>query len=210
MRARLWGDSIFRLSWVNYNFPCRFKQEWSVYGLVGPKNMLPTTTHQRCEDNFVIGKIFLMRQRHTTALTRVQVPPDDRHKLLLYLEAHNLSIGDFLSVIKGEKIPRLDLLPFQTNFMSPGQRSKLVICRIFIPFRKDEMKGTVVQLDRGSKSRGGRWLQNIIWKIQKIYFYSHHLWPKILSVKGLDWRNSGKEEMRERFLEWLRSRFELE
>jgi len=60
-----------------------------------------------------------------------EVPPVDRHKLLLYLEAHNLSIRDFLSVIKGEKLPR-----------------------IFIPFRKDEMKGTVVQLDRGSKSRG--------------------------------------------------------
>ena len=26
--------------------------------------------------------------------------------------------------------------------------------RTFIPFRKDEMKGTVVQLDRGSKLRG--------------------------------------------------------
>ena len=35
-----------------------------------------------------------------------QVPPVDRHKLLLYLEAHNLSIRDFLSVIKGEKLPR--------------------------------------------------------------------------------------------------------
>ena len=56
MWARLWGDSIFRLSWTNYNFPCRFKPEWSVYGLVGPKNMLPTTTHQRCESNFVIGE----------------------------------------------------------------------------------------------------------------------------------------------------------
>ena len=55
----------------------------------------------------------------------------DRHKLLLYLEAHNLSIKDFLNVIKGERVPR-----------------------IFIPFRRDEMKGTVVQLDRGSKSRG--------------------------------------------------------
>ena len=36
----------------------------------------------------------------------LQVPPVDRHKLLLYLEAHNLSIRDFLSVIKGEKLPR--------------------------------------------------------------------------------------------------------
>ena len=87
---------------------------------------------------------------------------------------------------------------------------KLVICRIFIPFRKDEMKGTVVQLDRGSKSRGGRWLQDIICKIQKMDFYLHHVWQKIFIVKGLDWRNSGKEEMRERSLEWLRSRYELE
>ena len=61
----------------------------------------------------------------------LQVPVGDRHKLLLYLEAHNLSIKDFLNVIKGERVPR-----------------------IFIPFRRDEMKGTVVQLDRGSKSRG--------------------------------------------------------
>ena len=36
----------------------------------------------------------------------LQVPHVDRHKLLLYLEAHNLSIRDFLSVIKGEKLPR--------------------------------------------------------------------------------------------------------
>ena len=35
-----------------------------------------------------------------------KVPPMERHKLLLYLEAHNLSVRDFLSVIKGEKLPR--------------------------------------------------------------------------------------------------------
>ena len=79
--------------------------------------MLPTTTHQRCESNFVIGENI-----SNASLTRLQVPPGDRHKLLLYLEAHNLSISDFLSVIKGEKIPRLDSLPFQTNFLSPEQR----------------------------------------------------------------------------------------
>ena len=38
----------------------------------------------------------------------LQVPPVDRHKLLLYLEAHNLSIRDFLSVVKGEKLPRFE------------------------------------------------------------------------------------------------------
>jgi hypothetical protein len=35
-----------------------------------------------------------------------EVPRADRHKLLLYLEAHNLTIKDFLSVIQGEKVPR--------------------------------------------------------------------------------------------------------
>jgi len=60
-----------------------------------------------------------------------EIPVEDRHRFLLFLEAHNLTIKDFLSVIKGEKVPRT-----------------------FIPFRKDEMKGTVVQLDRGSKLRG--------------------------------------------------------
>ena len=47
-------------------FPCRFKPEWSVYGLVGPKNMLPTTTHQRCESNFVLGEN-ISNASHTTA-----------------------------------------------------------------------------------------------------------------------------------------------
>lgn len=59
------------------------------------------------------------------------IPVDERHKLLLFLESHNLTIKDFITILAGERNPR-----------------------IFIPFRKDEMKGTVVQLDRGSKFRG--------------------------------------------------------
>lgn len=59
------------------------------------------------------------------------IPIEERHKLLLFLEAHNLTIKHFLTILAGERNPR-----------------------IFIPFRKDEMKGTVVQLDRGSKFRG--------------------------------------------------------
>ena len=86
----------------------------------------------------------------------------ERHKLLLYLEAHNLSVKDFLSVIKGEKLPRFVFAYlYQCKcicvvvFVYSHNLSIKVACfRIFIPFRKDEMKGTVVQLDRGSKSRG--------------------------------------------------------
>jgi len=61
-----------------------------------------------------------------------EIPDQFRHKFLLFLEAHNLTIKDFVHVIHGEKTPRQ-----------------------FIPFRKDEMKGTVVRLDRGTKARVG-------------------------------------------------------
>ena len=61
------------------------------------------------------------------------IPQQDRYKFLLFLECHSLSISDFISVVKGEKVPRT-----------------------FLPFRKDEMKGTVIQLDRSSKMRGVR------------------------------------------------------
>ena len=156
------------------------------------------------------GKIFLMRQRDTLHQQNCRC-------LLTTVTScfstwrRTISLSATSSVWSRERrFQGWTRCDFKPTLMSPGQRSKFVICRIFIPFRKDEMKGTVVQLDRGSKSRGGRWLQNIICKIQKLYFYSHHLWPKIFIVKELDWRNSDKEEMRERFLEWLRSRYELE
>ena len=58
---------------------------------------------------------------------------EDRYRFLLFLECHSLSISDFMTVIKGDKAPRT-----------------------FLPFRKDEMKGTVIQLDRSSKLRGVR------------------------------------------------------
>ena len=61
------------------------------------------------------------------------IPKHDRYKFLLFLECHGLTISDFLSVIKGEMTPRT-----------------------FLPFRKDEMKGTVIQLDRNTKMRGVR------------------------------------------------------
>jgi len=70
-------------------------------------------------------------KEHKTFAHPRDIPVDERHKLLLFLESHNLTIKDFLSILAGERSPR-----------------------IFIPFRKDEMKGTVVQLDRGSKCRG--------------------------------------------------------
>ena len=33
-----------------------------------------------------------------------QIPTQDRHRFLLFLEAHSLSIKDFVSVIRGEKV----------------------------------------------------------------------------------------------------------
>ena len=35
-----------------------------------------------------------------------EIPVEDRHRFLLFLEAHNLTIQDFLSVLRGEKVPR--------------------------------------------------------------------------------------------------------
>ena len=62
-----------------------------------------------------------------------EIPKEDRYRFLLFLECHSLSISDFMTVIKAEKTPRT-----------------------FLPFRKDEMKGTVIQLDRSNKLRGIR------------------------------------------------------
>ena len=56
-----------------------------------------------------------------------EVPQVDRHKLLLYLEAHNLSIRDFLSVIKGEKLPRFQ---FMWNFVKIKERHYLHIVHV--------------------------------------------------------------------------------
>ena len=61
------------------------------------------------------------------------IPVMDRYRFLLYLECHSLTIADFNQAIRGDKSPRT-----------------------FLPFRKDEMKGTVIQLDRGNKLRGVR------------------------------------------------------
>ena len=55
------------------------------------------------------------------------MPQVDRHKLLLYLEAHNLSIRDFLSVIKGEKLPRFQ---FMWNFVKIKERHYLHIVNV--------------------------------------------------------------------------------
>ena len=167
--------------------------------------MLPITTHQRCES----GKIFLMRQRDTLhqqncrclLATATSCFPTWRRTISLSATSSVWS--------RARRFQGWTCCHFKPTFCHQS-RDELVICRIFIPFRKDEMKGTVVQLDRGSKSRGGRWMQDIICKIQRMNFYFRHVWPKIFILKGLDWRNSGKEEMRERFLEWLRSRYELE
>ena len=43
---------------------------------------------------------------HAKYAAPIEIPSEDRHRFLLFLEAHNLTIRDFLSVIKGEKIPR--------------------------------------------------------------------------------------------------------
>ena len=45
-------------------------------------------------------------------------------------------------------------MPNETYLMSHFTYYSTTMFRQFIPFRKDEMKGTVVQLDRGSKPRG--------------------------------------------------------
>ena len=43
---------------------------------------------------------------HAKYRTPNEIPSEDRHRFLLFLESHNLTIKDFLSVINGEKIPR--------------------------------------------------------------------------------------------------------
>jgi hypothetical protein len=58
------------------------------------------------------------------------IPEDKRYKVLLYLESHSMTVDDFLKIVTAAKKPRT-----------------------FLPFRKDENKGTIVQLDRSQQSR---------------------------------------------------------
>ena len=49
-------------------------------------------------------------KEHKSFKEPAQIPYEDRHKFLLFLEAHNLAINDFLNVIHGEKAPRYYLV----------------------------------------------------------------------------------------------------
>ena len=60
------------------------------------------------------------------------IPKEKRHKFLLYLGQHNLTFSVFLKCVEGDNGPE----------------------RMFIPFRRDENKGTVVHLYRNHKEKG--------------------------------------------------------
>lgn len=86
------------------------------------------------EERLVVTSLWMgWPPQHGVYTKPQEIRPEDRYRFLLFLECHSLSISDFMTVIKGEKAPRT-----------------------FLPFRKDEMKGTVIQLDRSSKMRGVR------------------------------------------------------
>lgn len=64
------------------------------------------------------------------------IPSEKKYKFLLYLSQHNLTVATFLKIVGGDNGPE----------------------RTFIPFRRDENKGTVVHLfreDKGKKRRAG-------------------------------------------------------
>ena len=86
------------------------------------------------EERLVVTSLWMgWPPQHGVYTKPQEIMSEDRYRFLLFLECHSLSISDFMTVIKGEKTPRT-----------------------FLPFRKDEMKGTVIQLDRSSKMRGVR------------------------------------------------------
>ncbi len=69
---------------------------------------------------------------HRPDQTVETMPAEDRHRFLLYLESKNLTVQKFLDMAK-----------------------KPCVEQAFIPFRRDEMKGTVVQLERDSNPKMG-------------------------------------------------------